>query len=247
METFLLITTGLIARPESTTVSTYMIEVPAKKWHPKPTTDYHMPDEDCLPDSFFIHEDLGHSIVNDNLETLPPRDDLILWDEAKHRPFFDKLLVIGDSCPAELREELMQILERLIDAFCPSGTSRNVRGIKFHIDTGNTQPVCVPQPKYGLYERKIMQDQIDILLKNGMIKENFCPWACKIVLAAKPHQEHVTELPDYKWRMCVNFQPINRVTRAFKFLIPRCSKELQLFDDSRGTWFAASVDADSGV
>ena len=38
-------------------------------------------------------------------------------------------------------------------------------------------------------------------------------WLFKCVLAAKPHQEHVRDINEFVWRFCVNYQPLNSVTR----------------------------------
>jgi hypothetical protein len=63
-------------------VSSYVIDVPAKRWHPKPQSNYHPVDDDGLPDEYFLHVKLGRSLVDDGIDTLPPRDDLILWMES---------------------------------------------------------------------------------------------------------------------------------------------------------------------
>ena len=44
----------------------------------------------------------------------------------------------------------------------------------------------------------------------------------KALLAAKPHQEHVRNIEDFVWRFCVNYIPLNGVTRIIAYPIPRC-------------------------
>ena len=43
-----------------------------------------------------------------------------------------------------------------------------------------------------------------------------------MVLAQKPHQEHITDINDFVWRMCVSYRKLNAVTKPFQFPIPRC-------------------------
>jgi hypothetical protein len=47
-------------------------------------------------------------------------------------------------------------------------------------------------------------------------------WLFKAVLAPKPHQEHVKDISDFVWRFCVNYVPLNLVTRIIAYSIPRC-------------------------
>jgi hypothetical protein len=46
-------------------------------------------------------------------------------------------------------------------------------------------------------------------------------WLFKALLAAKPHQEHVRCIDDFVWRFCVNYIPLNSVTRLITYPIPR--------------------------
>jgi hypothetical protein len=42
-----------------------------------------------------------------------------------------------------------------------------------------------------------------------------------ILLAAKPHQEHISNIDEFVWRFCVNYIPLNQVTRLIAFPISR--------------------------
>jgi hypothetical protein len=41
-------------------------------------------------------------------------------------------------------------------------------------------------------------------------------------LTAKPHQEHVHGIKDFAWRFCINYVPLNSITRIIAYPIPRC-------------------------
>jgi hypothetical protein len=45
-------------------------------------------------------------------------------------------------------------------------------------------------------------------------------WMFKVILAAKPHQEHIRCIDDFAWRFCVNFIPLNYVTKLIAYPIP---------------------------
>ncbi len=68
-----------------------------------------------------------------------------------------------------------------------------------------------------------MRKAIAALEKVGHIQQihNGC-WLFKAVLAPKPHQEHVKDISDFVWRFCVNYVPLNLVTRIIAYPIPRC-------------------------
>jgi hypothetical protein len=54
-------------------------------------------------------------------------------------------------------------------------------------------------------------------------------WMFKVILAAKPHQEHIRCIDDFAWRFCVNFIPLNYVTKLIAYPIPWC--------DGQGRWW----------
>ena len=72
------------------------------------------------------------------------------------------------------------------------------------------------------------------------------PWCSKIVLAPKPHQEHIESISDFIWRFCVNYRPLNAVTKPFEYPIPRCDAALDNFGDSKGRLHFISVDGKTG-
>ena len=65
-------------------------------------------------------------------------------------------------------------------------------------------------------------DQTGDILKNDCIEECKIPWGSQILLAAKPHQEHIENIEDFVWRMCVSYHGLNKVTRPFEYPIPQC-------------------------
>ena len=70
--------------------------------------------------------------------------------------------------------------------------------------------------------------QIVQLLDNGWIEKCVGPWGSMIVLAQKPHQEHVTNIDDFIWRMCVSYRKLNCITKPFQFPIPQCDDAITI-------------------
>ena len=202
--------------------------------------------EDQLPDEWFVHKKHGKALaVTGTSDDPPPRDDLIMFSESKHGNHIRDIKIGPHGSPAQ-RADLLRIIRENWDAFDEEGVRRPVLGVEFHIDTGDAQPVCARQPNYGIHEKKIMQDQLDALIHNGMIVPNYGPWASIIVLAPKPHQEHVMDINDLVWRLCVSYRKLNSVTKPFRYPIPRCSSAVQDLGDSHGPMYFITVDAHSG-
>ena len=71
-------------------------------------------------------------------------------------------------------------------------------------------------------------------------------WCSPIVLAPKPHQEHVTNIKDFVWRMCVSYRGLNRVTNPFEYPISRCDVAIEDIGDGTGKLYFISLDAAQG-
>ena len=89
------------------------------------------------------------------------------------------------------------------------------------IDTGGAQHFYVLKIKYGPCKTP-MRKCIKALYGLGQIDQNIdCGWLFKATLAPKPHQEHIVDICDFVWRFCVNYIPLNAVTRVSAYPIPR--------------------------
>jgi hypothetical protein len=60
-------------------------------------------------------------------------------------------------------------------------------------------------------------------------------WMFKALLAPKLHQEHIRSIDEFVWRFCVNFIPLNSVTKLIAYPIPRCDSAV--FNEfGQGKW-----------
>jgi cleavage and polyadenylation specificity factor subunit 1 len=65
-------------------------------------------------------------------------------------------------------------------------------------------------------------------------------------LAPKPHQEDVENIADFVWRFCVNYRPLNQVTKPYSYPIAHCDAAIDNFGDASGPLFFCSVDDNTG-
>jgi hypothetical protein len=52
-------------------------------------------------------------------------------------------------------------------------------------------------------------------------------WLFKALLAPKPHQEQISNNADFVWQFCLNYTPLNQVTRQIAYPIWRCNNAVK--------------------
>ena len=113
--------------------------------------------------------------------------------------------------------------------FDDRGTFIPVRNYQCVIDTGSARPIAVKKIHYGPRETVIMRKSIAALEKVGQISQiHDGAWLFKALLAPKPHQEHISDIADFVWRFCVNYIPLNQVTKQVAYPIPRCDNAVEI-------------------
>ena len=84
------------------------------------------------------------------------------------------------------------------------------------------------------------------LPKNNWIEECKGPWGIHILFAEKPHQEHMENIEDFVWRICILYRVLNKVTRPFEYPIPRCDNAISMIEVGAYVIYIITVDAKQG-
>ena len=205
-----------------------------------------MPIYDDIHEGVFEYKRYGNCVFKPSSWDSGSRNNIIAWNATKHSNELNKSLNIGALASPEVKKEIIAIIQRHWDCFCDEGSHRTILGYEFAIDTGDHTPICCKKPCYGFHESKVMMQQIHTLLGNCWIKKCGGPWGSLIVLAAKPHQESVTNIVDFIWRMCVSYRALNRITKPFQFLIPRCDDSIYMLGGGSVLIFVITLDAKQG-
>ena len=195
-----------------------------------------------VDESIFLFEKFGKAICILPTPFSNPRTDIHLWNQSRDSLEFTKNFVIAPDVDPSARSAIVSVIENHWDCFYSEGVKNPIIGFEFAIDTGASPPVCCKKPHYGPHESTIIMEQIEVLLHNSWIRPCFGPWGSSIVLAAKPHQVHVTNILDFVWRMCVSYRRLNQATLPFEYPIPRCDDAIDNFGDSAGRFYFISLD-----
>jgi hypothetical protein len=137
-----------------------------------------------------------------------------------------------------LQERIYGIIRRHWSVFDKKGVFVPVKHYECVINTGNSRPIAVKKILYGEQETVIMRKCITALAKVGHIRQiTDGGWLFKALLAAKPHQEHVRCIDDFVWQFCVNYIPLDSVTRLIAYPIPRCDSAIHnKFGQGKWCW-----------
>ena len=224
-----------------------MIEVPPKIWRPKPKSNYVPVDlTNDIDDDLFLFPRYGAALLKRREPFEITRDDIYMFDMERDLAELDAGFKIGDDVDDDITEQVRDIIMRRWDCFYEAGARHPILGFEFSIDTGGATPTCCAKPHYGPHESKIIMTNINSLIFNDWIEECGGPWGSLIVLAPKPHQEHIDDIHDFIWRMCVSYRKLNTVTLPFEYPIPRCDDALDDFGDGFGRLWFISIDARQG-
>lgn len=110
-----------------------------------------------------------------------------------------------------------------------------LRSYDHHIQLHSaTQPTNARPYKYPYYQNEEIEKLVKEMLKVGIIQPNQSPYASPIFLVRKV---------DESWRMCIDYQTLNKDTIKVKFPIPNITK---LLDELNGSEFFFKLDLRSG-
>ncbi|UYV78534.1 hypothetical protein LAZ67_16001927 [Cordylochernes scorpioides] len=105
---------------------------------------------------------------------------------------------------------------------------------KHRIDTEGAKPIKHKPYRVSAKEREIIKEQIDEMLRDGIIRPSSSPWSFAVILVKKR---------DGKYRFCVDYRKLNDVTVKDVYPIPRIDEVL---DTLQGSKYFSAIDLKSG-
>ncbi|KAL3862869.1 hypothetical protein ACJMK2_008815 [Sinanodonta woodiana] len=133
------------------------------------------------------------------------------------------------------QDHLRKLLCKYESVFAKSKSDLGRTNIVQHkINTGNANPIKQHPRRLPLSKRQAAEDEIDGMLKDGIIEPSKSPWASPIVLVQKK---------DGSVRFCVDYRRLNDVTLKDNYPLPRID---DTFDALRGSKWFSTLDLASG-
>ncbi|CAF1466853.1 unnamed protein product [Rotaria sordida] len=132
------------------------------------------------------------------------------------------------------QQQLQQLLwkhGKLFDIRQPSIIKATVHHA---IETGTHPPTYTPPYRVSYKDEQIQREEIDKLLKQGIIEESTSPWSSPIVLVRKK---------DGSVRFCIDFRKLNNITTKDAFPMPRID---DIFDHLSHAEYYTTIDFKSG-
>ena len=134
-------------------------------------------------------------------------------------------------------EALVTFIKEYWCVFDDRGMCVPVRNYECIIATGTASPIAIKQIRYRPREIPIMHKCIAALAKIGQIEQiHDGQWLFKALLAPKPHQEHVCDIENFVCWFCVNYIPLNQVTRQIAYSILRCNSAVENLFGGEWLW-----------
>ncbi|UYV61724.1 hypothetical protein LAZ67_1006165, partial [Cordylochernes scorpioides] len=155
-----------------------------------------------------------------------------LVEESEQKEHEEPQFQINENLAYKEKEQLKQVLERYEDLFS-SGLGRSNLA-KHRIDTEGAKPIKHKPYRVSAKEREIIKEQIDEMLRDGIIRPSSSPWSFPVILVKKR---------DGKYRFCVDHRKLNDVTVKDVYPIPRID---DVMDTLQGSKYFSAIDLRSG-
>ncbi|KAK3089469.1 hypothetical protein FSP39_003867, partial [Pinctada imbricata] len=128
------------------------------------------------------------------------------------------------------RDQAGQV-ENLLKRYCGLFATKNndlgrAKYVKHSINTGDAIPIKQPLRRIPAHMTEEVNDQIEEMLKKGVIEPSISPWASNIVLVKKK---------DGSTRICIDYRRLNSVTLKDAYPLPRIDEFLDQL--AGNAWF----------
>ena len=137
---------------------------------------------------------------------------------------------LGKQLTKEQEKQIRDLLEEFEDVIATSFEDIKGSKVKYQheIDTGDHKPFRRAPYRIPPNHKKWVEDEINEMLKNGIIRESHSPWASPAILVHKK---------DGTLRMCMDYCELNKLTKKDAFPIPRITDILEYMEDDP-EWFS---------
>ena len=164
---------------------------------------------------------------SNNLQEIDP-DFGEVYDENKHGGILRSELTIAHLTTVQ-QYILNAFVKKYWRVFIKKRVTTPVKDYECEIDTGNARPIRCRNPTFGPLETPLVEKAIANLVELGHGEQIYHgEWLSMPLLAAKPHQENITDIEEFVWQFCVNYIALKSITKIIPMPIPRCDTAVGL-------------------
>ncbi|GFW23192.1 retrovirus-related Pol polyprotein from transposon 297 [Trichonephila clavipes] len=114
-------------------------------------------------------------------------------------------LMMSPELSDEQRNKLSELLRKFSGLFTKTDKSTAAKtNVKHRIFTGDHAPINQRAYRVSPTERRIIHEEVQKMLAEGIVQPSESPWSSPIVLVRKK---------DGSWRFCVDYRKLNSVTK----------------------------------
>jgi hypothetical protein len=134
-------------------------------------------------------------------------------------------LKVGLRRESKEYETLRQLIAKNHDVFSWDDFDMGCTSVTEHeINTGSAKPIKQMPYKCPAALKTIMEQQIERMQKQGIIRESNSPWASPVVMVRKKGGD---------WRFCVDYRKLNAVTQKDAFPLARMDESIQVLNKAK--------------
>ena len=191
-----------------------------------------------------LHQGMTVGLVENIENDIKEFDDNVREKETfeyneTHKNVYDQIDKIDFKTDSTLNDtqiyRMKQFLKKhaKVIATDPKNPGQNLK-VKHKIDTGESQPLRQRAHRTNPAEEKIIETEVETMLKSKTIKPSKSPWASPVVLVKKK---------DGSVRFCIDYRRLNVITKKDVYPMPRIDDTL---DKLIGMKFFTTLDLASG-
>lgn len=159
------------------------------------------------------------------------------WEFSRNKNQICSLAIKeGIMSKNNLSEEQKKRLDMLVDKHFPEKedlTIGQTNLVRHTIETGDAKPIKQRYYTMSPARQKLVEEELENMLKLGIVEPSRSPWSSPIVLLDKP---------DGTRRFCVNYKALNSVTKPDAYPLPKVTHILDRLRDAR---YLSSLDIKS--
>ncbi|UYV70499.1 K02A2.6-like [Cordylochernes scorpioides] len=176
------------------------------------------------------------SYENGNICSLIESSDKLQETQLKSREWSQKINLTLDPGLSEIqRLQLVSCLDEFIGIFDFGSTPiKPTSTVKHKINTGDQSPIKQRPYRVAPSERRLIQDEVNKMIENHIVKPSESPWSSPVILVRKK---------DGTWRFCVDYRRFNKITKKDVYPLPRIYDAL---DSLAGSSYFSTMDLRSG-